>query len=280
MTTQQEILTGLMLGDGCLRIQERCINASLQMTRALYDNEYNIYLKNKFYDVCTDKSLFSSSCFDERTNKIYYSSNLRTRVSKLFTETHKRWYIDNKKTIPKDLELTALAIAIWFADDGCISVYKEGHKKSGVYGKIYPHLYTISFATHGFSLPEVNFLNAKMNERYGFYLHRINSGNNQYTLHCFTAEQSKTILRDIDPVFPFGMERKSNIWRAKEAELYIDYVRPQCVYCSNIGTVKQGKYANGDTVWVCKQCKKQFRASDFVETIQLENPIYLAQKTP
>ena len=131
--------------------------------------------------------------------------------------------------------------------------------------------------TNGFTFEDVCFLNSLIEDKFGFLL-QVTKQKNNYVLNSFDTKKSKIILRYIDPVFPLGMERKSDIWRRVEAELYIDEARPLCPYCNDTKIMKQGWYANGDVTWVCKPLNKLFRAAGFVEKIQLPKPIYLRQK--
>lgn len=44
-----------------------------------------------------------------------------TRSLPIFTSFYDLFYINKKKTIPKNLELDSLSLAVWFMDDGCKS---------------------------------------------------------------------------------------------------------------------------------------------------------------
>lgn len=123
---QKEILDGLMLGDGNLSIGGKCINARLRINRSFEDYEYSNWILEVFKIFCTKKSLGIKTVFDGRYNKNYKSIYFYTKRNYLFTEYFNRWYKNGNKILPKNLKLTSLVIAIWFADDG--TIYENGKK--------------------------------------------------------------------------------------------------------------------------------------------------------
>lgn len=80
---QEEVLNGLMLGDGCLGIRKQCINPRLTIRRQSRDIEYLNYTFNIFRDMCRDKavttrsrSLFSAYVLTKEINANGIRSNV------------------------------------------------------------------------------------------------------------------------------------------------------------------------------------------------------------
>lgn len=205
---QQEILTGLMLGDGHLALHGNAKNAQLEIQRATKDKNYILYHKDIFSEFMTNKGFYERNVLDKRTNKTYGSVRLRTRALPEFTAYHDIWYKNNIKIIPTTLQLTPLTIATWIADDGSLYYHSK-------YGKIFYNEIRLQIATDGFSFDEVtklsNILSVIYDIRVPVYK-KYNSETNYYIMITKQADVRK-ILNSIDLVFPPGMERKSNIWR-------------------------------------------------------------------
>lgn len=245
MITQEEleILNGLMLGDGCLEKHKNGTNASLRITRASKDKEYLIFHKNKLINLPYCK-IRDRENLDKRTNKIYYSSILSTRVSAELTLLYNKWYIGGVKIIPKDLELTPIVLATWFADDGNIIVNK---------GR-----YRIKLSTHGFTYDEVIFLQLLILKTFkiNMSIYKDNSGKKQHWfLQINSKKEVKNFTEIIDSYLPDEMSRKSDIWRNNKNNLQ-DKNYPPCFYCKN----KKVHLFNKKTLtYKCCQCHRTYR---------------------
>lgn len=241
---QQEILTGLMLGDGCLELAKRGKNASLRITRTRTDSSYIEHHVNVFSNFGAKRS--DGEVNDKRTGKIYLRSMLHTSVHTVFTEWHKNWYSNGTKSIPTDLKLTPLALATWFADDGSMVVEKKN--------------YTVKLATHGFLKSEIEFLQKQLNKTFklNFKLYQDNSGKSPHWFLMLTNKKSVyDFVQIIAPVFPTGMERKSEIWQTN-MNLLLPKKYPSCKFCQSNNTFKNGSNKNGKPKYRCKDCMRQF----------------------
>jgi len=120
--TQKSVIIGSILGDGYLRIVPDRKDAFLEINHSLKAKDYVDWK----YSVL--KNLVKSPP-KQRVNgkkwKIAY--RFYTKQNSELTDLLKKFYRNGKKTIPKDLELDPLMLAVWFMDDGSKT------KKSDVY---------------------------------------------------------------------------------------------------------------------------------------------------
>lgn len=209
---QDEILTGTLLGDARLHVQnKKSGNPQLAIKRMLSDRPYLEWQASFFQDFTkrpVHELTYHSSRWDKNLNKyipyLYTAANYISRCVKAFDSYHKKWYPNHgKKIVPKDLVLTPLIIAEWLCDDGCVSL-KENKKSLH-----------IDFATMCFTKNDIEFLHSLLESRYNerFFIGKDGS------IRCSDAP-ARLLLKDIDSIFPESMSRKSNIWRNSNIELY------------------------------------------------------------
>ena len=139
---QDQIITGLLLGDGHLEKRVITHNAILRVERSIKDK---LYLMDNFNEF---KSFCASEPYIRRKDNLEFIS-FRTRSVELFNNFHYLWYKNKIKVIPNNLALTPLICAIWFCDDGFI--YKNRKKIA------------IRFSTQSFSEIEVKKLCKQLN---------------------------------------------------------------------------------------------------------------------
>ena len=206
---QNEIFIGSMLGDGSLNLPKNGVNANFIIKRKIEDKEYLIWEFEKFKKFCiTPPKEYSR--FDKRTNKHYPGISFYTRHCPAFTEQYKLWYPEKIKLVPKNLQLTALSILIWFLDDGCVSI--------GQTGKV-----QIKFATNGFIKNDVDYLANLLHKRYSqhYGVHLNKNKNNLNENYGFIIQGSGlaalAIINEIDPIFPDFMLRKAK-WRSFDGD--------------------------------------------------------------
>lgn len=199
---QIEIVTGLMLGDGCIHYyRDTAKYPRLTNTRKSTDIDY---LKWQ-YDILKD--VYSSppkeySKFDKRTNKTYHSCYANSRAAPVFKHFYDLWYPSGKKLVPKNLVLTPLVIAVWFCDDGNMRFNNKNETSLA-----------IKFATDGFLKEDVEFLANLLHEKYSEYFGVYKNGSG-YIIKA-SNKAARKIALDIDTVFPNCMLRKA-IWRTNE----------------------------------------------------------------
>lgn len=240
---QQEILTGLMLGDGSLELGKWSKNACLRITRAAKDKNYSEWGRDMFLQFLTPRSLADSSVYDKRTKKTYPRTILRTGCRPIFTTFREVWYSKNKKIVPQNLQLTSLTVAVWFADDGNISI--RGKKQI-----------VIKLSTHGFTKQEVYLLSKKLRERYHFDFPVYEDDGHHVII--VSTQPALVVLRDIAPVFP--PSSKLDEWKKVDwnQNLYV----PPCRWCQSTKTYKNGKYETGKQKFKCKDCFRNFVVVD------------------
>jgi hypothetical protein len=211
-TQQQEnVLTGLMLGDGNLYKRPANLNAALQVHRCQKDLDYLEFQANLFKEFITPAGICKYDYHykykgEPRTN---HQCSFRTHAHPLFTNWYNLWYPNNHKTIPNNLELNSEIIAHWFCDDGCTFPKKNTSCN-----------FSLELSTNGFSKEEVYFLRDKLIDRYNenFVAASINKG--QYYFISCSNNAARALLLDINLHISGFMERKSRIWRQPSARLF------------------------------------------------------------
>jgi len=118
---QKSVIIGSILGDGHIRIMPGRKNAFLEINHSQKAKEYVDWKYSILKNIC--KSAPKSRKNGE--NKTAY--RFFTKQHKEITELIKKFYKNGKKTIPSDLKLNPVILAVWFMDDGSKS------RKSDVY---------------------------------------------------------------------------------------------------------------------------------------------------
>lgn len=156
---QKEIIDGVLLGDGWLsnpKTGNRNKNSYLgiehsaeqlsyleHLNQALKPYAYNIYNKvrnNPFKTKETHKKNIELCGF-------------HTAQLEIFTKLREKWYPQDKKIVPRDLNLTWRTLAYWFCDDGSNLLGKRCIRRHGV------------LCTNSFSIDDVEFLISKIKEK-------------------------------------------------------------------------------------------------------------------
>lgn len=113
---QEEILIGSLLGDAYITKR-----GQIQFEQSDKQKEY-LFWKHKELSSISYKNISSVKRFDKRFNKTNISYRFWTR--QYFISWRKKFYENKKKIVPRDIQLTPLALAIWYMDDGCLSDHK------------------------------------------------------------------------------------------------------------------------------------------------------------
>jgi hypothetical protein len=256
---QDQILNGHMLGDGYLSNGKKYKNSCFALKRKEEDYQYLLWSYNYFQELMTDKGI-KKTC-----NLTGFGSfpqvSFFTRKLPIFTEYYNKWYPEGKKIVPKDLVLTPLTIAVWLADDGYIHIKRKNGRFS----------LCIGFCTQGFNEDDIIFLRDKLREKYGNKIHKCKasigkSGDYLYTIQISNTYTSKKLLRDIDDIFP--LDRKSNLWRNEEIDIYnknIEKIKTiskemgdNCIYCNGNNIMRRGHIKNKQR-YFCKDCNKIYK---------------------
>ncbi len=137
---QEEILIGSLLGDAYITKR-----GQIQFEQSSNQKEY-LFWKHQELGSISYKNVSKVERFDKRFSQTYTSYRFWTR--QYFSSWREKFYFDNKKIIPKDIQLTPLVLAIWYMDDGCFSDHK------------------CIIATDGFSREDILFLQKRLEDEF------------------------------------------------------------------------------------------------------------------
>jgi|SRR5690348_8039874 hypothetical protein len=125
---QKDVLTGLLLSDGMLTKRNKGTKgkASFSLTQTCNSNsEYVLgHVELLFYTFNLFNNYINSpipmSNWARTKNKLYPYLYFNTITTNEFLAIYNIWYVNNKKTVPKyiDLDLTPRALAFWAMGDG------------------------------------------------------------------------------------------------------------------------------------------------------------------
>lgn len=202
--TQKSVLTGLMLGDGCLYRREKTHNPYLTVCRSSVDKNYLLWQYYLFAEFCKRKPV-DYTIYDNRTKMNYHGCKFTTRRIPLFNEWYDKWYPNGKKTIPDDLQLDPLSLAIWFCDDGHIKNTCSKWR------------FRLKLSTDGFSENDVEKLISILEKRYNYIFNKYKNGDH-FRIDV-SGDAARAFVREIDPTIPEVMSRKI-IWRDPECKIY------------------------------------------------------------
>lgn len=144
---QQEILTGLLLGDGSLEFNGYR-GTRLQVKQEEAKKEYVHWLYDQFANVVRTPPQQRPD-----TRQWYFG----TRYLREFEQFRKIFYKDRKKIIPDDIArfmTSPLTLAIWFMDDGALDYRIHSH-------------YAFSLSTDSFTIEEVRRLQNVIEMQFG-----------------------------------------------------------------------------------------------------------------
>ena len=137
---QEEILTGSLLGDAYITAR-----GQIQFEQSVHQKEY-LFWKHQELSSISYKNVSIAKRFDKRYKHENISYRFWTR--QYFASWREKFYLNNKKIVPKDIQLTPLSIAVWYMDDGCLSDNK------------------CIIATDGFSKDDICFLQKLLLEKF------------------------------------------------------------------------------------------------------------------
>lgn len=193
---QHQILIGGLLGD--IGMSKQGKYPRIKIERQFLDKPYLEYQYNIFKDLCLS-GIKEVNRFDARYDKWHKYVYFRTRAVPAFLDYHNKWYPNNIKQLPEDLELTSLIVATWFSDDGCI--IKENNSL------------TIKFSTECFHKQEVELLSSKLQDRYKEKFPIYRKKKEQFIIKASTVP-AQAILKDIQlHIQEMSMIRKYDIWK-------------------------------------------------------------------
>ena len=138
-----EWISGELLGDGCL------YSASKYSALFKYSSKYLEYV-NYVSDTLGSFGIEQTGKINkrERENAIEYSYNSRSYDE--LSLLRNKWYLNYKKIVPKDIELTPLVCRQWYIGDGYLNHWNKNP--------------SIKLCTNGFIISNVNFLIQRLNK--------------------------------------------------------------------------------------------------------------------
>jgi len=250
---QEEVLSGLLLGDGHLSIGGKAKNPRLRINRTDQDMEYAQWIAGVFSPYTTDKSLGQTTYFDPRYGKTYGRATFCSRRHPDFMASYEAWYGTGSRCVPQTLRLSPVTVAVWMADDGSVYQKMRDGFTSGI---------ELKFNTSSFTPEGVDFLVGLLNDRYagGFAKYGNYRGKGQYVIMTSTRP-AKRLLRDIDPVFP--PQPKARFWRE---HFDITKTRPDCPACGQDAVFRNGFYYGTGTVRLaqrlrCRLCNHKWKVA-------------------
>jgi hypothetical protein len=189
---QHEILIGGLLGD--LSIEKRSLNARFKIERSTKDLKYLQWQFDQFKNYCKKINIYDR--YDKRYDSTHSYCYIRSCADSELNQYHSDWY-QPKKIVPRNFELTPLILAIWFADDGCMTKYSENH-------------YVVKFSTEGFLPEDTEYLKDMLckytNSKFYMYLKKQNTNN--YIIKG-SADSANSVMSIIKThLSTIGMERK------------------------------------------------------------------------
>lgn len=114
-STQQSIVVGSVLGDGCVRHPKGRKSALFEVNHSY---QYREYVDWKYE---TLKEFVRTPPKKRKNNGKRIAYRFTTLSFPEMTQIYNRFYVNGKKIIPNDLYLDPVMVAVWFMDDGCKS---------------------------------------------------------------------------------------------------------------------------------------------------------------
>ena len=121
----EQIILGTLLGDGYfLKLADRGKNYKLSFTHCEEQKKYALWKANK---IKMPYFVYERERYDKRTDKIYKSIDIQFKSDSIFKKYHEILYVEGRKvvTLPALIQITPLAIAIWYCDDGNLYQNKD-----------------------------------------------------------------------------------------------------------------------------------------------------------
>lgn len=117
-----DVLIGGLLGDTWLGYTKNSKNVAGSFTHKLEHEQYTTFKYNLLKRLCAKPTIHNKT--DKRTNRVYQQSFCKISTNPILNPIVEAFYKEGKKVVNKEfiMQLTPLAIAIWFMDDGTKTV--------------------------------------------------------------------------------------------------------------------------------------------------------------
>ena len=122
-------IIGMVIGDGCLTLRDRRLNANFQCSHCERQKEY-IEWKQKILSNITGSVINSTT--KEMNGQVFKGYHLSTKQHPMFTKLYSRFYHKKHKVLDEYLvkQIDELAFSILFMDDGCFGKHHADGKDS------------------------------------------------------------------------------------------------------------------------------------------------------
>lgn len=110
---ERSVVIGCLLGDGHMRIVPGRRNAFLEINHSIKARAYVDWKYSELQRICRSAPTERASGTEGRR-----AYRFTTKQMEQLTELYHQFYRVGKKTVPKDLRLDHLALAVWYQDDG------------------------------------------------------------------------------------------------------------------------------------------------------------------
>ena len=151
---EKDILIGSLLGDGCLRIMERCKFPAFSVSHSENQKDYVLWKYEKLKKWVKTPPWREERIYHKNRSRKTFSWRFQTLSNEVFSDLYNTFYKNGKKIIPENimelLKNSPLALAIWLMDDG-----NRNHQ-------------AVFLNTQSFSLDEQYKLADSLNIVYGF----------------------------------------------------------------------------------------------------------------
>ena len=196
---QKQLLIGSILGDGSFTKGKACKNARF-VERHCEEQLNYLQWKNDKLKPFVKSKLSKSKGGDHIISGVKCTTQdsyiLSTITHPYITELYNKFYKNGKKVVPLDLfdNITALALAIWFCDEGCFTYNKKNS------------IYRLDIHTECFTYKENVFLCREILSKFFNLSFRVNtrtykSGKAYYI--CLSGENKlKNVVTTLRPFIP------------------------------------------------------------------------------
>lgn len=190
MNKEKSIIDGLMLGDGSIE-NYKGISGRLGVWRKIEHQEYNEWIMQNTANLIRWTNPTTRELKERRIKNSLVGATTQHQIRSsrdkgFLLEQRERWYLD-KKTIPFDLKLNPVSLAVWFMDDGWLSGSLSNDKKHFV-----P---LIGLCSQGFSKQGVDFLKEQL-----YDLGIKASHNKNGMLYISGSKQAPKFIEIVEPI--------------------------------------------------------------------------------
>jgi hypothetical protein len=236
------IILGSILGDGSLKIQNNCANASLTIRHSETQFEYLLWKANSLQEIARNISIVAQKPdgYSQNRKWSFSSRNLPS-----LTEIHRLTYRKNTLRIRRKWlnQLTPLSLAIWWCDDGSLISY--GGRK-GV------------FCTDGFDHESVKILSRYLKAVWNIRtivapVGRKRDGKQEqyWRIWIRSQEELKKFLRIIIPYIPVASMLRKTILLYKDLKLQQRWISEIITLSSFSPSVIWTEYEKKCEKWSC-----------------------------